>query len=107
MPPIRPRRIPTRTRDTLLAEPGSGPAEVAHNGPGVVSDHLEVGVTVGARRAERVTVQGVLALDDLDPGLAADRLGRPRRQGSLGEDRFDLGRLDFGDQVTDVAARQL
>jgi hypothetical protein len=72
-----------------------------------VANHLEVGVTVGAGRAEGVAVQRVLALHDLDAGLAGDRLGSPGRQGGLGEDRLDLGRRDLGDQVADVSAREL
>jgi hypothetical protein len=58
----------------------SGAAQVAHDGSGVVADHLEVGVTIRAGRTQRVPVQRVLALYDLDPGLAGDRLGRPGRQ---------------------------
>jgi hypothetical protein len=81
----------------LLVEPGSGAAEVVDDGSGVVADHLEVGVAVRAGRAERIAVQGILALNDLDPGLAGDGLGRLGGQGGLGEDGLDPGRLDLGD----------
>src|SRR4030095_11212622 len=82
----------------------SGAAEVVDDGPGVVADHLEGGVPVRGGRAQRIGVQGVLALDDLDPRLTGDRLGRLGGQGGLGEDRLDAGGLDLGDQGTEVAA---
>jgi hypothetical protein len=72
-----------------------------------VADRLDVGVALGAGRAERVAVERPLAGDDLDPRLGGDGLGGLRRQRLLREHGLDLGGPDPGDQVADVAAGQL
>src|SRR5262249_32807146 len=73
----------------------------------VVLHHLEVGVGVAAGRAERVAVERIGPVEHRDGGLRCDGLGRFGGQRALGEGGLHPLVLDLGDEVVDVAGRQL
>src|SRR5512132_521944 len=107
--PIRAMASPGSTRPVTPSSTGSRPydaatscnesagasAEVLNDDLRVVALHLQIGVAVATRWAERVAEQRVVAFDDLHSGLRRDGLCGLRREGRLGEHRLHALRPDL------------